>query len=139
MERGRPTIYSPEVISQFLERMANGESVRSICRDDKMPALATIFRWLGEKPDFKEQYARAREMQADALFEELQEVAEEALKAETAVEVNARRLIVDTHKWRLSKIVPKRYGDKLELSGDQNNPLQHNLTVNFVKPDGKSS
>lgn len=139
MQRGRPTIYSPELISQFLERMANGESVRSICRDDNMPALSCIFRWLNEKPDFKEQYARAREMQADALFEELQEVADDALKAETAVEVQARRLIVDTHKWRLSKIVPKRYGDKIELSGDAANPLQHNLTVSFVKPHGQTA
>lgn len=127
---GRPSSFSQEIADKLCEQMAEGRSIRNIVKTDEgMPALSTVFKWLKDFPAFSEQYARAREMQADALFEELTEVAEDALNAESAVEVSARKLIVDTHKWRLSKIVPKRFGDKLELAGNAESPL----TVQIVK------
>lgn len=120
----RPSAFTQKAADHICEQMAEGRSLRNVIKTDEgMPALSTVFKWLKDVPEFSEQYARARDLQAEALFEELGEVAEAALNAETAVEVQARRLIVETHKWRLSKIVPKRYGDKLELAGDQQNPL----------------
>lgn len=108
---------------QILARMAEGESLRSICKTEGMPTASAVIQWGYSDPEWAKHYAHAREAQADALFEDLAEVAEAALTAETAVEVAARRLVVDTHKWRLSKIVPKKYGEKLELAGDKENPL----------------
>lgn len=120
----RPSAFAQKTADHICEQMAEGRSLRNVIKSDEgMPALSTVFKWLKDVPEFSEQYARARDLQAEALFEELGEVAEAALNAETAVEVQARRLIVETHKWRLSKIVPKKYGDKLELAGDQQNPL----------------
>ena len=109
--------------AQIIARMCEGESLRAICRTAGFPTASAVIHWIGEDEGFAAQYARAREAQADALFDDLAEVAEAALTAESAVEVAARRLIVDTTKWRLSKIVPKKYGDKLELAGDPKNPL----------------
>ena len=118
---------APETIAthkaQIIARMCEGESLRAICRTPGFPTSSAVIYWIGEDEAFSAQYARAREAQADALFDDLAEVAEAALQAETAVEVAARKLIIDTTKWRISKILPKKYGDKIELAGDAGNPL----------------
>ncbi|MGL4640426.1 MAG: hypothetical protein ACRCVX_11960 [Shewanella sp.] len=98
-----------------MESMTHGKSLRESCLEIGM-SKSYFFVVKDSTPELKDQYARARELQAEALFEDLEEVAEEALKATTAIEVQARRLIVDTRKWRLSKIVPKRYGEKTEVT-----------------------
>lgn len=120
---GRPSTFTQEIADSICEQIADGKSLRSICAAEEMPAKSSVFKWLSQHKDFADQYTRARESQADALFDDLADVAEEALKAETAVEVSARKLVVDTHKWRLSKIAPKKYGEKLELAGDPKAPL----------------
>ena len=118
---------TPETIAhqktQIIERMCEGESLRSICKTAGFPTSGAVFHWIDADTDFARQYAHAREAQADALFDDLAEIAQAALTSESAVEVAARKLIIETTKWRISKIVPKRYGDKLELAGDSKNPL----------------
>lgn len=111
--------------ADILDRMADGESLRSICRTEGYPKPSTVLTWLATDPIMAEQYARARDAQADALFDELEETAKQALTAETPVQVNALRLLVDTQKWRISKIVPKKYGDKLtnEHTGPDGGPM----------------
>ena len=73
---GRPSDYSPEICAEICARLADGRSLRSICRDDDMPHTATVFVWLEKHPAFSEQYARARESQADALFDEALDIAD---------------------------------------------------------------
>mgnify|MGYP000941996517 CR=1 FL=1 len=124
---GRPTDYNDDLVISMCERIASGESVRSITSDEEMPAMATFFRWLNEKPEFKEQYATAKELGAEALFAEIIGIADDgtndlmekigkdggAIGYQTNGEVIARsRLRVDTRKWYLSKVLPKVYGDK---------------------------
>ena len=58
-------------------RMGEGESLRSICRDDAMPALSTVFRWLAGDNSFQEQYARAMDARATLLAEEILEIADD--------------------------------------------------------------
>jgi hypothetical protein len=70
---GRPTGFTPELGKEICMRMAEGESVRSICRDDNMPCRKTINNWL-LKPDHKEflrQYETAENLRADNLFDEM--------------------------------------------------------------------
>ena len=59
-KRGRPSRYTSELAAVICERLAEGETLRSICRDDKMPDKATVLRWLGDKAktDFRDQYAQ---------------------------------------------------------------------------------
>ena len=126
---GRPSRYTPELAAKICRRLAEGETLRSICRDKGMPDKATILRWLADKKkaDFRDQYALAREMQADALFDEALEIADDAV-GDWAVDkdgkktldhehVQRSRLRVDTRKWAAGKLAPKRYGDKLDLGG----------------------
>lgn len=137
-DMGRPTLYTQDLADLICERLAMGESMRSVCRDDAMPAMSTVFKWLREKEDFSQQYARAKEESADALFEELLDIADngtndwmERNNAEgdnigwqlNGEHVQRSRIRLDTRKWALSKLKPKKYGDKIALGSDPDNPL----------------
>ena len=129
---GRPTTYNQETASLICARMADGESLRSICRDDSMPALSTVFLWVSKHSEFSEQYKLAMASRADAMFEDMIDIAddgrndyivngdgEERFNTE---HVQRSRLRLDTRKWMLSKMLPKKYGDKItdEVIGNDN-------------------
>ena len=132
----RPSEYTPEIGTTICSRIAEGESVRSIVKDEAMPSSSTIFRWLLDetKSVFREQYETARNIQAEMMFEELVEIADdgsndwmekERQNGETFTVVDSEhiqrsRLRVDTRKWYLSKVLPKKFGEKLDVtSGDK--------------------
>ncbi len=117
---GRPSLYTEALAAKICRRLADGEPLRSICRDKVMPDKATVLRWLADKKkaDFRDQYAHAREMQADALFDEALEIADDATgdwatdakgnKVLDHEHVQRSRLRVDTRKWAAGKLAPKR-------------------------------
>ena|SRR3990167_4947280 len=111
----RPTDYTPELATEICSRIALGESVRSIVKDNKMPSSSSVFNWLldKDKKEFLEQYETARNIQAELMFEELLEIADTEEK-----DVMRSRLMVDTRKWYLSKVLPKKFGDKMDLTTD---------------------
>lgn len=110
---GRPSKYSDEMAEKICEKIANGRSLRSICAEDGMPPIKTIYRWLEANEEFRHQYARARDKQADYFAEEIIEIADSA-EAESAA-VSKAKLQIDARKWAASKIAPKKYGDKQEI------------------------
>jgi len=110
---GRPSKFSQDLAENICEQIANGKSLRAICAGDDMPSATTVFKWLNENQDFSEQYARARDRQADHYFEEIVEIAD-SVEADSAAVAKAR-LQVDARKWTLSKLAPKKYGEKTEL------------------------
>src|SRR5690606_532057 len=73
---GRPSDYSEALVDAICERIANGESLRSICSDDDMPSKTSVFNWLAKHPEFLTKYARAREVQAEALADEMIDIAD---------------------------------------------------------------
>lgn len=128
----RSTEYRPEIASFICDRIANGESLRKICSDEDMPVCSTVFKWLIEQRLFSEQYARAREAQCDAFVEEIIEISDnnsgDTLITEGGAKANSEwinrsRLRVDTRKWLMSKLAPKKYGDRTTLAGDPEAPL----------------
>ncbi len=133
---GRPSSFTPEVAEAICERLAAGESLRKICNDDDMPDTATVFRWLHRDPIFREQYARAREAQQEFMAEQILEISDDGAndtyvdeegKPRTDWDVIARsKLRVDTRKWLMSKLAPKKYGDRIaqEISGPDGAPIQ---------------
>ena len=120
---GRPTVYTPELANLICELIGNGSSMRNVCLKEDMPAMQTIWRWLREKKDFSEQYARACEERTEAQNENLLDLGDEAIdhaykadpKASSAV-VQAVKLKADNLKWVMSKMKPKKYGDKLDMT-----------------------
>jgi hypothetical protein len=117
-------MYTEEVAARICEELSAGRSLRTICADDGMPDKATVFRWLAAHETFRDQYARAREAQADAMLEEIIEISDDGSndtytdeqgQKRTEQDVIARsRLRVEARKWAMSKMAPKKYGDKIE-------------------------
>lgn len=136
----RPNEFTQERADSICARLSAGESLRAICSDADMPHKATVFRWLAANEPFRDQYARAREEQADFYAEQIVEIADEevtmvkrskhqhGVKEEDDTEDNEvevafdptavarNRLRVDARKWYASKLAPKKYGDKIETA-----------------------
>jgi len=106
-------------------RMVEGESLRKASTAEGVSA-AWLLKWVAmdEHAALREQYARAMQARADAKFEELDEVSEDAVAAETAVQVAGLRLKADNIKWMTGKMHPKKYGDKLELAGEMHHKVE---------------
>lgn len=100
--------FSQELFDSICERIAEGESGRAIMRDKETPSLSTFWKWLKE-PELAKQYARAKQEQADAIFEDCLDIADNATLEETQL----ARMRIDTRKWMAGKLRPKVYGDKL--------------------------
>jgi hypothetical protein len=106
--------FSQAIFDTICERLSNGESLRGICRDDGMPQLSTVWRWMVDNEERRNQYMRAREEQADTLADEIVAIADNATDAQIA------RLQVDARKWFASKVAPKKYGDKTDITSNGN-------------------
>ena len=117
---GRPTTYSEELVLTICNRIEEGESLRKICQDKKMPNRSSINKWLSENKAFSDQYARACVVRRENKFDEMYSI------AEVTTDVPRARLLVDVLKWQLSKEEPKKYGDKLEVDN------QHSGEVSFT-------
>ncbi|MER1940494.1 hypothetical protein ABS755_07270 [Castellaniella sp. FW104-16D08] len=137
---GRRSAYTTELAAKICERLAAGESLRSICRDDDMPADSTVRLWVADDVEgFSAQYARARDTGLDTMADSMLDIADDGsndwvesndpdnpgyrLNGEN---VQRSKLRVDARKWYLSKLAPKKYGDKtsMELTGADGGPLQ---------------
>ena len=142
----RPSSFTQEKADAICERLSDGESLRSICRDDDQPATTTVLRWLRDNEPFRIQYAYARDLQADAIFDEMLEIADDGnndwmeklskdgqsvgwvLNGEA---VQRSKLRIDSRKWIASKLNPKKYGDKVET--------QHSGTIEVVRREMKDA
>ena len=127
---GRPSKYSEKLADEICARLAEGQSVRTVCRDENMPCMSTIFKWLREKEQFSQQYVRAKQEAADALAEEMLDIADDATNdwmerlgsdgqplgyQLNGEHVQRSKLRVDTRKWLASKLKPKTYGDRQQV------------------------
>ena len=132
---GRPSDYTDELALEICFRIVNGESLNRICKDDHMPNVATVYRWLQKLEDFRNMYARAKEDQADTLADEIQDIADEkpmmtivtddeSVEKLDPVGINRNRLRIDARKWIAAKLKPRKYGDRQILAGDAENPLE---------------
>lgn len=88
----RPSKFTSSVADAICELLVDGKSLRTICSTAKMPSRSTVIRWLAENEAFRNQYARARELQADTLAEEILDIADKAVLGE--------RLKKDGNRWR---------------------------------------
>lgn len=153
--------FNPATCERICELISTGNSLRSICEKPGMPTMTTVLRWLADddKAEFRGQYVRAREAQADFMAEDILAIADEEctmVRADkhgtkdddgdgntevvfdpTAVARN--RLRVDARKWLAAKMAPKKYGDKIEAvhTGPGGGAIQVESTVTFVRPPAR--
>jgi hypothetical protein len=131
---GRPSSYRPETGDLICERLSLGESLRAICSTPGMPSMPAVSRWLDAQPEFRSQYALARQAQADFLAAQVVEIADAA----TNENVQAARLRCDARRWYASKLFPRKYGERLaDPSGDH--PADVVVIRRFVSDESEMS
>ena len=128
---GAPSTYSQHIANVICIRIAEGESLRKILRDDGMPVQSTVYEWLLRHPEFAENYTRAREEQADTLADEIIDIADESpemneirdkhgdvvdIKIDSGY-VAYQKQRIEARKWTAMKLKPKKYGDRVAVEG----------------------
>ncbi len=121
--------------------VAQGKSMRAACELASV-AESTFRSWKEESEEILAQYARACEERANFWAEEIVEISDDTssdvsgeLKMPNSVAVQRAKLRVDTRKWIMARILPKKYGDKVqnEITGKDGAPIEAAITVTFVK------
>jgi hypothetical protein len=144
---GRPSKYNATIANKICEQLVSGKSLRAICAKSGMPNTITVYRWLAAHEEFRDQYARARADQAERYLDEIIEIADNEGRDTTTTAdgaevvnhaaVNRARLRVDARKWAMSKLAPKKYGDKVqaEHSGPDGGPIEFRTIYEAPKSD----
>lgn len=146
---GRPSTFTQEIADEICFRLSEGQSLRQICRDDDMPVMSTVLLWVLKNKIFSEQYRHAREIQADVMFDETIDIADDGsndwmeieTKSGRVIEVanhehiNRSRLRVETRKWYISKVLPKKYGEKFVDASDDE-VKEHELVFTAIPENG---
>jgi hypothetical protein len=128
-KRGRPTVYNQKIADRICGMLAEGEQLDVICSDPGMPPASTVRRWACEgREPFSSSYARARSIGYERLVSELLSITDADCtgpdgRADNAL-VQKQRLQVDTRRWLLSKLLPRQFGDRVEITGqDGSQPI----------------
>jgi hypothetical protein len=144
---GRPSSYTEAVANEICQRMITGQGLLRICADDHMPDRQTVYRWLDANEGFRDRYVRAREGLMDFYAEQILVISfdergdifvdQDGDKSKTVAnhaKVQRDRLKVDSLKWTCSRLFPKRYGDKMELLG-QDSGSSSTLQIKWLDSD----
>jgi hypothetical protein len=131
MPAGRPTKYTKILADKICSELAEGISLRTICLAEDMPDKSNVFKWLRTRKEFRDQYERAKEASADAMSEDILDIADDGTNDFMELQdkegenigwringeaVQRSKLRVDTRKWIASKLKPKKYGDKIDMT-----------------------
>lgn len=140
---GRPSDYSSEIAEHICKSLMEGRSLRSVCSEEGMPQVSTVFLWLHRHKEFMEQYAHAREVQAEAMADEMNDIADDGsndwmdrelkngdtIRVPDHEHINRSRLRVDTRKWIAARLLPKKFGDRVvnEVTGKDGGPIRFEI------------
>lgn len=121
-----------DIFNYICTEIEKGRALRNVLQDDKMPSTSTFYEWLELYPDKSKQYTRATEIRAEAIFDDILSIADENANDtyinDNGIEVvnndviQRSRLRIDARKWVLSKLNPKKFGEKLDVTSD-NKPI----------------
>jgi hypothetical protein len=139
---GRPSTYDPAVATKICEQLSEGISLREICRQEGMPPWQTVYSWMERDASLVEAIARAREIGYDALAEECLKIADDGtndyVEGERGPQLNNEhiqrsKLRIETRLKLLAKWNPKKYGERVQVAGDAENPLKVEAEVQADK------
>jgi len=138
-----------EIFNKILIEIESGRALRKILKeDDNMPSTQTFYKWIDEDAEKSKQYARACEVRADAIFDDIIDIADDSSGDKKVIQsgevidsefVARSRIRIDARKWIASKLNPKKYGDKIDHTSD-GEKIQSTVIVNLgngVSPDEK--
>ena len=99
-------LYTPALAETVCKRIAQGESLRAICRDSGMPTEGAVRGWARDNRDgFGARYRLARELQFEFWADQIVEIADASEADPCDPQVR-----IDVRKWLLSKLAARRYG-----------------------------
>jgi len=111
--------YTHEMAETICSRMSEGESLRAICRDPGMPSEGTVRGWAVRNVDgFGERYRAARQLLMEYWADQIVDIADDG-----DLDPRDRQIRTGVRQWLMSKLAPRRYGDRLLHSGDPENPV----------------
>ena len=115
---GRPSNFTPEIGDKICALITDGISLNKICQMDEFPALKVVYSWLRNNEAFSNNYARAKQEQADTYTDKITDIAMDTLSGK--YEPNNARIAIDALKWTASKLKPKAYGDRqvIDVTGN---------------------
>jgi hypothetical protein len=142
----KPTDFTQELGDRICDRLLDGESLRRICMDPMMPKRVTVLKWLNLEVEFAAQYAKAKELQVEALVDEILDIADdgsndfmETQRGDVVYNgdaVQRSRLRIESRRWVAAKLKPKKYGDAMQLVGKDGGDLVPNQIVHvFALPE----
>ena len=112
------------IFNHVCSQIEKGRALRNVLKDENMPSTSTFYQWFDNNEDKAKQYARATEVRADIIFDDILSIADEntndTFVNDNGIEVvnndviQRSRLRIDARKWVLSKLNPKKYGDKIQ-------------------------
>lgn len=124
------TSYTPALAEKFCAALADGKSIRSVCKQDGMPSKATVFRWLREYPEFAKLYEVATDERADTLVDEIVEIADNCKT--DADSIRKAKLRIHARVEYAQKMKPKKYGNRVQLTGEGGGPIQHKTVTEMT-------
>ena len=107
---GRPSKMTDEVQAEILTRISTGESLKKICSDKHLPNAKNVFSFIYTNDEFRNKYEASRREQAEWLGEEIVDIADN-----DTGDTQRDRLRIDARKWVMSKMLPKKYSDKIDV------------------------
>ncbi len=113
--RGRPSLYTSETADRICDRLADGESLKAICRSPGMPSARAVLSWAARRPEFRGQYDFAREMGRETIGHDVLAIADGLFRSPDEIKDARRR--IDTLKWHLGRMAPKRRGPRPVTGG----------------------
>lgn len=134
-----------KIINAACERVSNGEAIRNVLKDDNMPGTEAFFNWIKEDESKSKQYACACALRADAIFDEMLDIADayekDVSKDKDGIEqvnyniINRDRLRNDTRKFIVARLNPKKYGDttRHKHSGDEDDDTPIKIIGTIIK------
>jgi hypothetical protein len=145
----RPSSFTQEKADAICALLAEGLSLREVCTQDEMPDKSTVMRWLHQNALFRDQYVRAKEIGAEALADDILAIADDASNdwmerhdkeggtagwQQNGESARRSQIRIDARKWLLSKLVPKKYGDKVEqtVQGPDGGPMRQITRIEIV-------
>lgn len=129
----RPSIYRPELALAICERLAAGETLRSICKDIAFPTEETFRKWAMNNDVLREAFRMAKELKAHTIFDEALDMAREIrdMESPTAQKVRAFDIAMTHLRWAAGKLHPQDYGERSAITTVV--PIQINTTLDLGK------
>lgn len=124
------TTYTPELAAKFCAAIADGGTLRSVCKKPGMPSKATVFRWLGMHVEFQKMYETATDERTDIMIDDIVDIADNCKT--DADSIRKAKLRIHARVEQAQRMKPRKYGAKMQLTGDGGGPIQSKATLDVA-------